>query len=136
MDNFAIPPKQPLPAEQPGQTPAGLPPKHKIKPEQSKLKTSQISSDTGNNIENLSEEEFQALIEEELPDIPDKPPQCDWHLNAMLSANYPDPFTLPAAHIAKQSIVVDVVDFLHAVAENTKEEPATESASKEDTTAK
>src|SRR5580658_383791 len=108
MDNFALPPQQPPPPSQPGQGPVGLPPKHKIKSEAPKLEVSEIDSGSDKKIEDLSDDEFDALMQEELPVIPDKPPQCDWHLGALMSGNYPDPFSLPALRLAQHIVLHDM----------------------------
>ena len=121
MDNFTQPPKQPLPPDQIDPALPSLPPKHKAKSEQPVVDTNQLESNSDNNIESLSDDEFDALLAEQLPVIPEKPPQCDWHLSSMFSGNYPDPFSLPATHLAKHSLVHDVAAFVGAVIKAGKE---------------
>jgi hypothetical protein len=67
------------------------------------------------NEEDDAEAQLQEMLEEEYPPLVDQPPQCDWHLGALISGNYPDPFTLPATHMAKQIMVHDVAAVAEAI---------------------
>ncbi len=99
MDDFTLPPRQPLPPNTDGQASASLPPRHKSKVAQ--------PPQSPNAEERPAEEDVPPLIE--------PIPQCDWHLGSLFSGNYPDPFTLPILHFAKKSLVVDMAALITAM---------------------
>jgi hypothetical protein len=114
MDNFA---------SQSSPIPPGLPPRHKVKVDQSQ-------SSNKNKIED-EEAQLQELLDEELPVVVDKPPQCDWHLGAMMSADYPDPFTLPAIDIGRQILAYDTAALVEAIYKDSEQKSGSENDSKD-----
>jgi len=101
MENFEPLPLPPLP-------------RHKVKSEPEPAQPQNSTTET-EEAELDPEEQLQKMLDEEVPVIIDKPPQCDWHLGPMMSGSYPDPFTLPAVHIAKQSLIHDVAATTEAI---------------------
>src|SRR5579872_7184165 len=105
MDNFPLPPKHSSPSGQPNPMVPGLPPRHKIKPEP------EANASSSENEED-AEAQLQRMLDEEYPVIEDKPPHCDWHLDALMSGDYPDPFSLPALEFGKQIVLHDMAAFM------------------------
>ena len=127
MDKLPIPPSS-LPPDKIGPLPPGLPPRHKVKSDPVS------AADHKAQIDEEAEAQLQAMLDEEAPPIPDLPPQCDWHLNALASGNHPDPFSLPALHTAKQVVMHSMAAFVGEIVEAGKEALASEGDSKDTST--
>ena len=132
MDNFPQP-QNPVPPSQFGQAPLYLPPRNKTKAES---ELSQNKSGTDNLTDEEAEAQLQAMLDEEVPPVPDEAPRCDWHLNAIMSGNYPDPFTLPALRWAQHSLIHSMNAFMEAIAETRRklETSSSKNSNKDSTT--
>jgi hypothetical protein len=119
MDNFEPIPLPPLP-------------RYKVKPSPAK----ELPAAAPSEAELDPEEQLQKMLDEEYPPIVDEPPQCEWHLGPMMSAIYPDPFTLPAVHYAQQSIIHDIAATAEAIVAAGREAIESESSSKDESKSK
>ena len=97
--------------------PVPMPPKQKPKPTNPQAAqvgdVAQIDADPFALSGDEAEVGSLFSVEEMSPDDT-LPPLIDWHLPGLAAAEYIDPFTVPAAHMLKQGMKIDIASMMEA----------------------